>query len=549
MKALGDLAFTRGINSYDFHRFTHQPWLNRVPGMTMGKWGSTLERTNTWWDEGAAWIDYLRRCDYLLQKGLYVADLLYFDGLDIPNLGAVPSLKNGYAYDGCDEDVILHRLSVKDGRLTLPDGMSYRVLVLPATDRITPVLLRKIKELADAGATIVGPRPVASPSLTDYPSGDEEVKRLADEIWGSGKIVSDKSPEAVLSGLAVPPDFEANAPVQPLYIHRVAGDTDFYFVSNQEKANVDVDCAFRVTDKVPEFWHADTGKTEKVALYSEAENRTHIPLHLDPAGSVFVVFRPRTAPMDHPVVVTRTGADPASPPDSQLPADVLSIADGGGYRLETWKPGDYEIKTAANKTLTRDVANVAAPMEVDGPWELEFPPNWGAPSQVTLDKLLSWPGSTVPGVKYFSGTATYRKTLSIPEDMVGPGRRLYLDLGDVQVIARVRLNGKDLGVLWKPPYRTEITSLAKVGDNDLQVSVTNLWPNRVIGDDQLPEDCEWNANGSLKQWPQWLVDGKSSPTGRFTFATWKHYNRNSSLFPSGLIGPVRLLPAVEVDLH
>ncbi len=629
MKALGDLAFTRGINSYDFHRFTHQPWVDRKPGMTMGPWGSNLDRTNTWWEQGTAWITYLRRCGYLLQQGLYVADLLYFDGLDVPNRVPVPALSPGYAYDGCDEDVILHRLSVQNGRLMLPDGMSYRALVLPATDKITPVLLNKLMELAAAGATIIGPKPVASPSLANYPACDRQVQHVAEGLWDSGKIVN-RPPEQVLASLNVKPDFQADSPEQPLYIHRTSETTDFYFLSNQKKVSEKVACTFRVAGKVPELWHPDTGLIEKIAIFTDDGESTHLPVHLDPVGSVFVVFRQEKQATDHAIGVTRTGAD--SPPlyadslvikyavfssrSSASAADVTSKvaaliknsslhlkvgtglfgedpapgqkkelkidyvlngqekteiatedehidiasseaefpvytlhADGRGQMsLEAWKSGIYEIQTATGKTVKKEVPTTVRSMEVGGSWDLQFPANWGAPPQATLPKLISWTAVADSGIKYFSGTASYHKTLQIPAEMVGAGRHLYLDLGDVQVIAQVALNGKSLGILWKPPYRVEITPAARSGANDLEVRVTNLWPNRIIGDQQLPEDCAWNKDNSLEAWPQWILAGKASPTGRFTFATWRQYEKGASLIPSGLIGPVALLPAVEVPL-
>lgn len=181
-------------------------------------------------------------------------------------------------------------------------------------------------------------------------------------------------------------------------------------------------------------------------------------------------------------------------------------------------------------------------MELSGPWELRFPPNWGAPAQLTLPKLISWSEHSDSGVKYFSGTATYRKTIQVPRAMLGGDRRLWLDLGNVQVMATVSLNGRDLGLLWKPPYRVDITRVAKAGDNALEARVVNLWPNRLIGDQQLPADSVRNPEGTLKEWPQWVREGKPSPTGRFTFTTWELWKKDASPIPSGLLGPVRLVP-------
>jgi hypothetical protein len=198
--------------------------------------------------------------------------------------------------------------------------------------------------------------------------------------------------------------------------------------------------------------------------------------------------------------------------------------------------------TASGKILHADAADVPAPQEISGEWNLSFPPNWGAPASVALEKLISWTDHTNDGVRYFSGTATYEKEIEIPADRLGAGRELWLDLGAVKNFAEVSLNGQNFGVLWKPPFRVNITSAAKSGTNKLVVKVTNLWPNRLIGDEQLPEDREWDGK-QLKVWPQWLLDGKTSPTGRLTFTTWHHWTKDAPLLESGLLGPVKLQTA------
>ncbi|MGH8024172.1 MAG: glycosylhydrolase-like jelly roll fold domain-containing protein, partial [Limisphaerales bacterium] len=201
--------------------------------------------------------------------------------------------------------------------------------------------------------------------------------------------------------------------------------------------------------------------------------------------------------------------------------------------------GSIQMTMADGGALSAQVADLPSPRKVTGPWNLNFPPHWGAPPSVTLDKLMSWTDCTNEGVRYFSGTATYEKEIHIPSDLLANGRQLWLDLGEVKNFAEVSLNGHDYGVLWKPPFRLNVTDSARPGRNTLIVKVTNLWPNRLIGDEQLPPDCEWNGK-QLKAWPQWLLDGKPSPTGRFTFTTWHHYTKDSPLLESGLLGPVML---------
>jgi hypothetical protein len=620
-KSLGDRAMCSGVNRFVFHRYAMQPWLNYRPGMTMGPWGLHYERTATWWNMIKPWHEYLARCHYMLRRGLFVADICYLQPERAPQ-GYMPHESRGYDFDNCSAEVVMTRMKAKDGRLVLPDGMSYGVLALPNAAEMTPALLDKIRELAAAGAKIVGTQPSKSPSLSDYPRCDEEVKKLAGELWGSGKIIADKTPEQVLRGMGTQPDFQGEADLH--WIHRRDGDTDIYFVANGTRQPKTTACVFRVLGKQPELWNPETGSVENAPQYGEVEGGTRIPLRFEPSGSVFVVFRGGAAKSDPIAAFTRDGQSVASlqarkepiviqkasygvPNDAARTRDVAAklqkladegvdnvlvarMAEGddpafgivktltveytiggkpatiagqdpetidlrgvfaaertaevhardGGWQIEAWKPGRYELKTASGKTLSAEVRDLPPTTEIVGPWEVAFPPKWGAPEKITLEKLISWSEHSDAGVKYFSGTATYAKKIDIPREMLEANRRVYLDLGRVQVMARVRLNGKDLGVLWKPPYRTDITDAAKPGENSLEIEVVNLWPNRMIGDEQLPEDSERNPEGTLKKWPQWVLDGKPSPTGRFTFTTWRLWNKDSPLQESGLLGPVRL---------
>jgi len=193
------------------------------------------------------------------------------------------------------------------------------------------------------------------------------------------------------------------------------------------------------------------------------------------------------------------------------------------------------------------VPSLPKPLEIAGPWELSFAPGLGAPPRVTLEKLVSWTEHPLPGVKYFSGAATYGKTFQAPAEMLAKGRAVYLDLGRVQVMAEVRLNGKPLGTLWKAPFCIDATAALQPGENTLEVKVVNLWPNRMIGDEELPEDSLRRPEGTLQKWPQWLIDGKPSPTGRVTFTTWKLWKKGEPLLESGLLGPVRLRVVERLD--
>lgn len=649
LKALGDWAFCEGINRFVFHRYAHQPWLDRFPGMTMGPYGIHYERTQTWWDQSTAWIQYLTRCQFLLQQGLFVSDIAYLNPQASPHVfrqppsavRGTPPERLGYSFDAMTPEALLTRVSVKDGRLVLPDGMSYRILVLPRFQTMTPALLRKIRDLVAAGATVVGPRPIKSPSLAGYPGVDEEVKQLAEEVWGSGRVVAatafedngtvtaesknilgqakwiwhkegnpaarapvgtryfrrvvdidagkriesarvamtaDNSFELSVNGrragagdnfhevddldvaalvkpgantlavvgvnggdapnpagiigllsirfadgstLKIPtdatwesatdmtgswqlamelgtvgmapwgtpdkpgvpadlypdykslvevlakggvsPDFESAQPLR--YIHRRDVDADIYFVSNGREAVVATDCTFRVSGRLPEIWDPVTGARRVAAAFTQEGGRTTVPLQFESAGSLFVIFR---------------------------------------------KPTDVGQATGQNFPAFKAIQEIA------GPWTVRFDPKWGGPESIAFDALGDWSKRAEEGIRHYSGTAVYAKTFTASS---AKDQRVYLDLGRVEVMAQIQLNGRDLGIVWKTPYRVDITDVLKTGDNALEVRVVNLWPNRLIGDQSLPQDK------------------------RFTRTTWNPFKKDSPLLPSGLMGPITIQAA------
>jgi len=652
LKALGDRAFSEGINRLIFHTTAHQPWFHVLPAMTMGPWGSHFGRTVTWWAKAKAWIDYLTRCQYLLQQGVSVGDILFFVGEHAPTSGVYrPDLKaKGYDYDACPADVLLNRVSVRDGKFVLPDSTSYEVLVLPNTDAVTPWLLRKLRELIWSGATVIGPKPTRSPSLQGYPGCDEEVRKLAEEIWGNldgkqvtkrtfgkGQVYWGKSVEEVLALKGIKPDLEVRGDAFTTihWIHRRVGNVDIYFVANQRERWEAIEGIFRVKGKVPELWHPDTGEIEPAPAFWEHDRRTVVPLRLAPYGSLFVVFRPQPKRVDPIVAFTcdgqsawqevrprartleirraiygvlndpskcvdvtehlrkmvrnvtliveasnRIAGDPAFGIVKQLRVDyavdgeertvivqegtILQLPEGGQWladfvadlrfdsagRLEVWlwKSGKYELQTASGRRWRFIVPSVPLPKELTGPWEVRFPPKWGAPEKVRLGRLISWSQHPDPGIRYFSGTAIYVTEFEIPSEWLKPDRALVLDLGVVRHIAEVMVNGVPLGVFWKPPFRIDITKVVKAGRNRLEVRVTNTWVNRLIGDEELPDDCEWHPDGRLRAFPEWFVKGLPRPSGRLTFTTWKHYRKGDPLEEAGLLGPVQLLIALRRPL-
>ena len=532
LKALGDHAFCIGINRYMFHRYAHQPWLDRLPGMSMGPWGINFERTNTWWEPGSAWISYITRCEYLLQQGRFAADLCYFYGEGAPvcvhHLDLQPTPPKGYDYDVCNADVLLNSMTVEDGMISLASGMHYRVLVLPPGDRMTFSVLKKVASLVKAGATVYGPKPLHSSSLPA--SQDAEIAKLAGEVWGNcdgtavtehaygrGKIIWGQPIE---KALAVAPDFAPDTG-NLIYIHRKAQPTDIYFVSNQDSKEVTAQCTFRVTGKVPELFHPDTGAHEAIALYKADKEGTTVPLHLDPSGSVFVIFR-ENVPAAQVADMKLDGHEVWT--TNERPQTTLPCAKAGKIEFTAFQGGAYQLAKPSGKTLDATIPALPQPQELTGSWAVTFPPKLGAPASATFDSLISWTDSSDDGVKYFSGTATYRKDFSAQAGFIGKNRRVYLDLGTVKNLARVILNGKDLGVLWKAPFQADITAAIKPGDNHLEVKITNLWPNRLIGDQKLPEEK------------------------RITWASVSLYKADSPLLPSGLIGPVTIIPAESISL-
>lgn len=668
MKAQADWAFCAGINRLVFHRYAHQPWLDRRPGMTMGPYGAHYERTQTWWEMVGAWHVYVSRCQFMLRRGRPVADICYLAPEGAPHvfrpppsalLGprAIPD-RRGYNFDGCAPETLL-AMSVKGRRLKLPHGASYRVLVLPEMETMTPALLRKVKELVEAGATVIGKPVVKSPSLSDYPRCDDEVRAMADGLWGmtarrgigerhvgKGRVIfggefraeqgsasenipalsssnwiwhregnpaaaapvgtrhfrrsfdlesgdeiesarlvltadnafqvsvngkhvgqgdnfkevyvfdlktflrrganllsvaaenggekpnpagligallvqfSDgrtlrletdrlwesadsgsgrwqpalelgawgmrpwgeigqqdpaqypalygdyESVARVLAQMGVPPDFESDGPLR--YTHRREGDTEIYFVANREDRLIEAQCVFRVAGKSPELWHPVTGKRRVLPDFHASGGRTSVLLGFEPHESYFIVFR--------------RAASRAVP--------------GGAENFP-------RFHTAA---------------EILGPWTVHFDPLRGGPAEpARFDTLEDWSRRPEEGIRHYSGTARYRISFTLPQSSLGNRRTpLYLDLGKVQVVARVKLNGHDLGVLWHRPFRLDITSAVRAGENAAEIAVANLWPNRLIGDQSLPADK------------------------RVAWSTWNPYKENAPLLASGLLGPVTL---------
>lgn len=528
VKPLADRAMCEGLNRFTFHTGAHNPPEAGKPGWAYHA-GTHMNANCSWWPKIKPFIDYLARCSYLLQQGRFVGDVCYYYGDDAPNFvkpkhtDLSPGV--GYDYDVVNTEILLSRMDVKNGRIVLSNGMNYEMLVLPERDDMNLEVLKKISTLVERGATVVGPKPARSNGLKDYRLRDEQIRNLANRLWdacdgvqvkerefGQGRIIWGKSVRDILKERGIGPDFsfssvDSNGSLD--YIHRRAEREDIYFVVNNATRAVEADCTFRVENKAPEFWHPDTGERVKPAIYQTANGGTAVPLRLPPAGSVFVVFQESAAP-NHFL----TSSADSSSVDTRLDGDAVEFRFG--------KEGTYAFQTAGGESKTITVEKIPKPIEIGGPWEVRFPYGWGAPAVKVFPELASWTESDEEGVKYFSGIAAYRKTFQIPENFLSKDRRLTLDLGTVKDIADVYLNGRSLGILWKPPFQVDITDVVKEGENRLVVEIANHWANRMVGD-------------AVSK------DGKKYTNTNITYSImWEQPWDKTPLLESGLLGPVRI---------
>ncbi len=497
LKPAADKVFTMGVNRITFDTYTHQPD-ERNPGWNLAPWGVVHNRKLTWWEKQQPWIDYLTRCQYMLQMGNHVADFLVFAGEGVPSLLPVQFGENnglippGFAFDGCNTETLLHRIKVRDGKLILPHGAAYRAIIFPDNHKMTPELVAKIAKLVKDGAIVFGEKPMASPSLQNHPYCDHTVKKFADLAWGDQKSETHRIHEygkgmtiqgmrmnEITDFLSLQPDFEYTvvAGVADLeFIHKLNDSTHIYFISNQQENEADVICTFRIGNKRPEIWYPDMGVIEKNRPFSIVENRIYMPLHFDPYGSVFVVFR-----------------------------EELNV--------------DEALSAVNQSQLFMPVVKALDTIVLTGPWQVKFRDYRMATHEaITFEELVSWTKSKDNSIRYYSGTAEYSKSLLIPEDFSAHQVSIVLDLGQVREIAEVYVNGVSAGILWKPPYKADISHLLYSGENKLEVHVVNTWTNRLIGDLFLPAEER---------------------------QTWINYclplHTSSALMESGLIGPVKLI--------
>ena len=560
LKNQTDWAFCMGINEIIFHTFQHQPLglEGPKPGMAMGPYGLQWHRNQTFWPLVSAYHDYLARCGQMLRQGQSVVDVLYLTPEGAPHIFMPPEdavtgngilrEKKDYHFDAISPLLLMAHATVEDGRIAFENGSSYRVLVLPLVETMTPELLKTLECLVRKGATIQGLPPQKSPSLADYPACDARVVELAQQVWGKSPLPADVTELKCGKGrLLVGGAFTAPASVDKLYpsyastiafmqkqgvlpafqssgnlryICRQTQELDIFFVGNRDATQQCVTATFRTEGGEPEFWNPISGSRRTLGEAKRFERGgVAIPLTFEAYESGFVVFKRKARELHEKQ--ERSVISSASAPLREKVMPALNP----GVSLPTATADCY---CAINFPALKPV------QELKGAWEVTFDPEWGGPkAPVSFQDLVDWSKHSDPAIKFYSGIATYKTTFDSPE--VGPST-LYLSLGSVQKIARVKLNGEAIGIVWTTPYRLDVTGKVRPTGNILEIEVANTWVNRLIGDQQ-PGD----KGARTLKWENGLLEGKSYPAGRYTFTTVSNYTAKSPLQESGLLGPVQLV--------
>ena len=475
LKRTADMEMAMGLNRFVIHTSVHQPSDEKFPGLGLGPFGQWFTRHETWAEQAKPWTSYLSRSCYMLQQGKFVADVLYYYGEDsnITSLfkDKLPDIPKGYDYDFINSDALINVLTVINGKLETPSGMQYRILVLDENaKKMSLPVVKKIRDLIRAGATVTGIKPEMTPSLSD---NVEEFRAIVKEVWESNyknvsinqmKMTTLQSLESILQKMKIEPDFTYTKPqekTEVLYVHRKLADQDIFWVNNRNDRVEDIEGSFRIMGKTPELWNSQTGESKKVS-YKIENGRTIIPLHLESWDAYFIVFKNAT------------------------------------------KLANFTV----SKTTEKQV------LQIETPWKVSFQERRGAPLTAIFDTLSSWTDNVDLGIKYFSGTASYKNIFMVQSSLKGI---FEIDLGEVKNLAEVIINGKSQGILWKKPFKILIKDALKSGENTIEIKVTNLWVNRLIGDQQ-PE---------VKT--------------KITYTTMPFYKSDSKLLPSGLMSPVKLI--------
>lgn len=466
LKILGDWAFAQGMNHFTLHVSVHQPSDDK-PGINTW-YGTEFNRNNNWFRDTKTYIDYIRRTSAMVQRGQRQTDIAIYIGDEVPcDKPKIPyPLPEGYDFDFINYDALINLAQVDNGRLVLPSKASYSLLILPQSSTMRPELLQKLEALVKSGLVVYGPRPLKSPGLKGYPECDTDVKNLSGRLWGNidgknvlsnsygkGKLFFGMSLAELMPMINLPPDIEM--PADFVYTHRLDSMTDIYFVANQKNEPRKAEISFRVANKQPELLNALTGERRTLNDFIVKEGRTIIPMEFAEAGSCFVIFRDGIEKQD----VTQKN-----------------------YPV-------YSKKQA-----------------ITGKWDVTFSSSVNPPFQKTLEQLADWTTFDEKEVKYFCGTATYTINFDFEEELPG---NWFINLGKVESLAKIRLNGKEINTLWCYPYRVEVSDFLIKGRNKLEIDIVNQWWNQLIGDEQPGVVRKTNVSARLF----WKADDPLLPTG------------------------------------
>lgn len=551
LKSTADRAFCEGLNRINFHTWPHTPAVAGEPGWVYA-FGTLVSETRIWWPKAKEWMDYLARCSYLLQQGNFMGDLLYFYGDSAPNFVPPkqfdPDLGVGYDYDYTNTEKLLE-FEVTDGRLTLDNGQTYQLLVLPDRRDMTAGVLEKVMSLVESGATVLGPKPVRSHGLADHEQHDVRVRAMADELWGTegldgpgsrkfgkGTIHWMKTEREILLEMGVGPDFDFHGNVENKgmdFIHRRKDDVDIYMVRNTTPGPVFGDGLFRVNGKTPHYWDPVTGNMIPCPVFMEEDGITRVPLTLDRSGSLFIVFGPGTD-TGHFTGLTKDGMRvfpfAAVPPDGVSPLWFTMEPSGPMLLSNT---GIYSFFSGDDR---REMLN-QQPTEVtviEGPWDVCFPEEKYGPGDVVFEQLTDWTQHSDPAIRFFSGIATYSKAFTVNLDGVEEGNRFLLDLGLVTELADVYINGTHVRTLWTPMKYADVTDYLEEGSNELRIDVANTWHNQLIADSKRPDDERITRSNVIRLPNAWSYPMDELPTEAY------------DLQPAGLMGPVLLVEARSI---
>jgi len=517
-KISGDKAWAFGINEFMFHRFAHQANTHVTPGMTMNRWGFHFDRTQTWWENaGADWFKYMARGQYLLRKGVPVSDLLVFVGDGSPNSvylrkDFAPEIPAGTNFDCVNVDVLINRIQIKENKLVLPEGTEYKMLVLRNCETLTLETLKRIEEISKAGIPIAGEKPLQLAGFKTSAKENTEFEKLVDEIWKQEKTYTNFNWTSIFKQENLKPDVAITGRKDINFMHRKTEGDDIYFLYNPDSVAQQLECNFRIENKIPELWSPMTGEPVKSAQFINQGEITKVWMDLEAEESVFIVFR------ESPKGVTSVSV-----------ADKL---DEGKYFLND------------NNEVFVETHSDEPGKEITGTWEVEFLKENGYGAKHTFEQLSDWKDKADENIKYYSGTAIYHTTFNWDDDVSSAENKYVLNLGDVKIVAEIKLNEKDLGVLWMPPFKVDITNALKKGKNKLEIAITNQWSNKLIGDERFPTSYpafKLEGNFPKNKMIDWYVNNEPLPEGqRTTFCTADFYDADDPLMPSGLLGPVRI---------